>query len=510
MMQEQVRNELLRRIDGRFLLDDPQPATTLCLAEELAQPLSLVSRVARAFSPEEQRTGVDLAVASDPTPKTLSLAWNALRPRGSLYTEWRSTPLRSWEEIASDLRRAGFDDVACYWPRPDPSLTPAFVWFPLEAKQPLEFYRTRRTATRNPVRVAGRAVRRVQWMVRARRPVCAVARKPAGSGPTVGVGDGDSMIETIRKSWSGWRLGPAPRQIFRLLQAAPGRSSGKVLAFLFAEGDEVPRAVIKMARTADATAGLQREAEILRLLEARPGGLPGIPRILLSRPQGIVETVLPGLPLYAYLGRRSYSALTAKAASWLAELAGPDDGTRRDSTGLVDQILAEFVSRFESVLDPGFLRELQNSLAELPPLRPVCEQRDFSPWNVLLTRDGSLSVLDWESSAVSGLPGLDLVYFHAYLALYFDRALHNGRHRESFRRSLDPTSLTGSASEASLAWYAQRLSIPKDAIRPLRLLAWVLHSRSEYRHLAEDSGGSPERQRLRQSFFLDLLEEEMR
>jgi len=508
-MREDTRNRLLRRIDWRFLLDDPKPESTLCLSDELAEPLERITRVVRPSSPEDQRAGVDLAVAEDPTEEDLALARSALRPGGSLYTEWRSMRARGREEVASQLRRAGFEDVACFWPRPDPARAPATAWFPLEAPEPLDYYRTRRRTTRNPVRVAGRAARRVQWMLRARSPVCAVARKPAGPGSLPGAAAGDSTIETIRKSWSGWRLGPAPRRILRLLQAAPGRSSGKVLAFLFAEGDDAPRAVMKMARTAEADEGVRREAEVLRHLEGRPGGMAGVPRILLSPPEGIVETALSGLPLSAFLDRRSYAALAEKAAAWLADLAGPDDGARRESSGFVEEILAGFASRFGTVLDPGVLREIERLLQGLPPLRPVCEQRDFSPWNVLLTPDGRLSVLDWESSVTSGLPALDLIYFLAYLALYFDRALRNGRHRESFRRTLDPTTLTGGAAQASLALYAERVSIPPVALRPLRVLAWLLHSRSEYRHLSEDCGGTPDPERLRRSFFLDLLREEM-
>lgn len=509
-MREEARNRLLRRIDWRFLLPNPGPRSSLCLSEDLVEPLRLISRVARATASGEERAGFELAVASDPSPKTLDTAWAALRTRGFVYTEWRGPLPGGWKAAASRLRLAGFEDVACFWARPDPSRIPATVWIPLEAREPLDYYRTHRRGTRNPVRLAGRAVRRIQWMVRPRRPVCAVARKPAPSGSLPRSEEGESLIETIREKWSDWGLGPAPRRIFRLLQAMPGRSSGKVLAFLFAEGDAAPRLVVKMARTPESAAGLRREAEALRSLEGRPGGVAGVPRILLFRPKGIlVETALPGLPLSAFLSRRSYPELAAKAASWLADLAGPDDGSREPCGGFVDRVLADFVSHFGSALDPGFLRDTEQLLAELPPLRRIFEQRDFSPWNVLLAPDGTLSVLDWESSELHGLPGLDLIYFVTYLAFYFDRALRNGRHRESFRRSLDPTTLTGGVAKRCLAWYCEKTNLPKEALRPLRLLAWLLHSRSEYRHLVEDAGGSPDALRLRQSFFLDLLREEL-
>ncbi|MGE5278180.1 MAG: phosphotransferase family protein, partial [Acidobacteriota bacterium] len=455
------------------------------------EPLRLICPVTSTAS-GERRSGFDLAVASDPSRETLEAAWSALASRGSLYTEWRGSLSGGWRAAAAKLRLAGFEDVECFWARPDPSRAPATVWIPLEAREPFDYYRTRRRGTRNPVRLAGRAVRRIQWMLRPRRPVCAAARKPAPPGSPRSE-EGESWIETIRNAWSDWGLGPAPRRIFRLLQAMPGRSSGKVLAFLFADGDAAPRLVVKMARTAESAAGLRREGEVLRALERRAGGVAGVPRILLSRPDGIlVETALPGLPLSSFLSRRSYRELAEKATSWLADFAGPDDGSREPCGGFVDRVLADFVSHFGSALDPGVLRGAEQLLAKLPPLRRVCEQRDFSPWNILLVPDGTLSVLDWESSELHGLPGLDLIYFLTYLALYFDHSLRSGRHRESYRRSLEPSSLTGSAAKSCLARYCDRTSLPGDTLRPLRVLAWLLHSRSEYRHLTEDAGGPPD------------------
>jgi aminoglycoside phosphotransferase (APT) family kinase protein len=35
------------------------------------------------------------------------------------------------------------------------------------------------------------------------------------------------------------------------------------------------------------------------------------------------------------------------------------------------------------------------------------EQRDFGPWNLLVTPAGQIAVLDWESAEVDGLPALD-------------------------------------------------------------------------------------------------------
>jgi hypothetical protein len=44
----------------------------------------------------------------------------------------------------------------------------------------------------------------------------------------------------------------------------------------------------------------------------------------------------------------------------------------------------------------------------------------------------------------------------------------------------------------------------------LRLLCWMLHSRSEYGRFVADAGGVPQPSQLRRSLFLGLWEEELR
>jgi hypothetical protein len=172
-MRENERNRLLRRIDWRFLLPEPAPRASLALSDELAEPLAMISRVSR--TPGENDACVELAAAVDPSPGDLAAAWSSLRPRGSFYTEWREPMPGGWRAVVRKLRAAGFEEVACFWPRPDPARAPATAWLPLESRAPLDYYRTRRKSTRSPWRLAGRAVRRVQWLLRPRRPVCAIA-----------------------------------------------------------------------------------------------------------------------------------------------------------------------------------------------------------------------------------------------------------------------------------------------------------------------------------------------
>jgi hypothetical protein len=170
--------------------------------------------------------------------------------------------------------------------------------------------------------------------------------------------------------------------------------------------------------------------------------------------------------------------------------------------------IQRFEAQFAAVLDPTTPREIRQLVATIPPLIPVCEQRDFAPWNLTLG-GGELGVLDWESATLCGLPFLDLVYFLSYVAFAVDGADSVARRRECYRNSLDPAHPIGAATAAAVTEYARRLGLAPDGLPALRALTWIIHARSDYEHLSADAGGVPPADALRGSLFLNLLQEEL-
>ena len=118
------------------------------------------------------------------------------------------------------------------------------------------------------------------------------------------------------------------------------------------------------------------------------------------------------------------------------------------------------------------------------------------------------ALLDWESAEPSGLPLLDLVYFLANSAFVLSGALESGRTREVYRAMLDATSPEGKVAFACIGEYRDRLGIVEAAIAPLRLLCWLVHSRSERFHLELD-GRADDESSIREAVFLGLLDEEL-
>jgi hypothetical protein len=244
--------------------------------------------------------------------------------------------------------------------------------------------------------------------------------------------------------------------------------------------------------------------------------VPGVPRFLFRRDIDSVpllgETALEGRPLQSLLTSRNLASWSIKVTDWLAALAHgptpcPADHWRR---AIVEPVLSEFVERFGSVVDPGLLREGEAMVRGIGSLPPVPEQRDFGPWNLLVSPTGELAVLDWESAEVEGLPALDLLYYLAHASFNIDRATDRESRVKSYRRSLDPSTLTGAVRRHCLARYVETLGIEPACLGPLRALVWLIHAPSEFRHAAADAGGPPPPDVLERSLFLALWQQEVR
>jgi hypothetical protein len=525
---EALLNQVLRRADWRFLLGNSKIRKSVCYDDGLlARALELISDA--TIDPRTNPIGTcDLAVAVNPTPLTLRSALSALQAGGCCYTEWYKPRIAGYRQVQRVLESAGFESVTCYWAWPWPSRWPARFWVPLQSRGSFQHFAASRPQPRHALRRLGSPILRIAWRLSMRlglaAPVCAVARKPEGahvSAEAVG-----SRLRTqvepwffpmIRDRWSEWRLGDKPGRLSWLLLTGGPRTINKIVGLVFAEPDSRPRIAAKMPRVADSLEMLRKEAGILRSLnQMRPEGLPGVPRILFwhehNNQMVLGETALTGTPILYLLRRHNYRDFAFKGTRWLSEMAGQSRSTSRAAWWhrLVESVLEDFSTSFGMIVDPRMLEETRDALGSLGNLPLVCEQRDFSPWNVLLAPENKLVVLDWESAELHGLPGLDLWYFLTHLAIFLEDAIPAGRVHTAYRKLLDPSTFTGSVAAECVAYYAQRVGISIEDFSRLRMLVWLVHSRSEYMHFTADAGGRPAPEKLRRSIFFQLWEEEVR
>jgi len=503
-LPEAKRNHLLRRSDWRYLLPDAAPELALCLGgTELWACCEVIAR--EVHDAPKKGVRYDLVVAENPGRRELRRMAAAMSSTGACYTEWTRVAPLGPERLGSRLSAAGFHDVTTY--RPWPSLSPSRAWVPTHGSAARHHWRgvTRSTRVRRE-KMRG-LVGALLAPLGAHRRLCAVALGAEAKRLPQLV-----SVARERGAWPSDSIEPG-----ELLLLTPGdRVVGKVVALAFHRAD-APALAIKTARTRDSGRGLHREAELLEVVAGlHPRGMPGVPRLhfldaLLGRPI-LGETALSGVPLAATLTERNYQRVAERVTDWLITLAEPAATQPPEATweSLVSPALERFTSEFASVVDESQLVRTREILGGLGALPVVCEQRDFSPWNVFEgDGGGGIVVLDWESGEPRGLPALDLIYFATHSAYYLKRAWNTGRYVEAHRAAWSRKTALGRANHACVTRYLTHFDLDPELLRPLRLFAWMLHSHSDFVHLRADAGGAPDDAALQGSRFLRLFRAEL-
>ncbi|HET8814096.1 MAG TPA: glycosyltransferase [Solirubrobacterales bacterium] len=412
--------------------------------------------------------------------------WRFLSPGAELLARWRLPRPGGARRAKRRFEKLGYADVRVYWAGPLPHRLPRF-WLPLDSPEAVEYL----LDSRRSRSVAGIVLR---WLWRLASaagllaPLYVVGRCRNGSDP-------DDL--------------PLAPSVPLLLLTTGHRSINKAVALAFEQGER-PTKAVKFARVPEAEPGLEREAAVLgRLREERPE-LTGIPRLLgEGRRAGhlaVVSEAIEGRSLLDTLQPDNFEVIAMRVTRALVELAAD---RRTHNPSVVDRALGRFSRDFGSVVDPGYFDQAKALLAGLGDLPSAVEHRDCSPWNILITLSGEPILLDWESAEPEGLPGMDLVYFLANCAFVLDGAIESDRTRETYARLLDPATVHGRVAARAIGEYTSALGISNDDFRRLRLLCWVVHSRSDYRHLQLESRGEPAPEALRESMFLGLIEEEL-
>ena len=409
-------------LDWRFLLPDARlgrisvlgtpPASRRLMLEALARE---AAEVAKDPIPGSKLDG---AVVFGLDPDELARARAAVADDGWVYVE--TAPGRRERRpggIRSTLERAGFSGVRLHWHWP--SFAAADEILPLEAPAGLAgaFTRRRRSGLRAAFYRTMAAVGRMGMLALFAPHVSAVAT--AGSPRPSLVASGLAEHGTV--------LGRRDRQPERdtdISYLTPRYGTSRNVIALVRTGGLAPIiAVAKLPRDGDVSS-LRREAAALRLLEQHAPSVEHVPRLLgvVDAPgRGmLLETAVDGrvIDRRDLLSRRE--EWVERVATWTAALASLPSSVAAPALGagireaiatlerhaLGEPELGGSVARCRALLSPLMDAELPASL----------EHGDLAVPNLLVTRTGSLGVVDWELAGPSRFPLHDLAFFLTHLA----------------------------------------------------------------------------------------------
>lgn len=536
LITQQKRNEgpaeiVITRADWRFLLPNPDPGNALCLVDgTLAKTVQLFSETTLYSGIDARHSDYDLAVLRNPGDSELRYAQSVLKPGAACYAEWDVNALFTPGSITKKLTDAGFDTVDQYMPKPDPDKAPPGIWIPLESYGAVNYLLNSYYKSQPALRYAGKMIFRVLWSIapglfirfpwlissgHRRFKVCSIARKPEIEGTeseTNKYKNGLMEISRLLPDENGSARSPKLRTM--IISGGMNRLN-KVILLVFGGDALLPSYVLKIPRTDDSESALRNEAITLQALMRDCSMTKGIPRVLYADHRlgffSVGETYIDGRVLGEVLDRKNLPGLAKKLTDWLILLA------RKTAVPPPEDWRGSHVSSLAKAIDAAMPNSTCGKLVgkaidtlsglEIPTL--VCEHRDFAPWNILVTEDRQFGVLDWESSRLNGMPGLDLIYLLTYLCFYVEEAWTNEKALGCYKKMLDSNTNLGRVWNDCFNFYADVLGLSPQSAKSLRILTWITHLASVCGSMQNEKALSGDVHHGNRSLFLSLIQYEI-
>lgn len=261
-------------------------------------------------------------------------------------------------------------------------------------------------------------------------------------------------------------------------------SSRKLLFFLFEGDNPSPRYLVKMVRDATFNARLENEARALTLLQALTFSRDySLPQVVFAGHAGglalVGQTIIEGTPFLQRTTLRADCPLAGAAIDWLTALgaatADPRPVTPVAAAGVLETLFARFQAIYalpaaERDFLAGQIARLGEAAGDFPL---VFQHGDPGPWNMLVTPDGRVALLDWESAEPRGVPLWDLFYFLRSYAVNAARAEGFADRETGLARYLFAESALGHLVVEVTRAYCAQVQVPTQLIEPLYYTCWM-------------------------------------
>ena len=279
---------------------------------------------------------------------------------------------------------------------------------------------------------------------------------------------------------------------FSYVLVTKGSEPGSKLVFLaFPAGESAPRIAVKLPRSKSSNANVQMEYRNLKTVVpfGRHGRIVTPIPLVCGTENGwvwLAESVVDGIEL----GRDALSApelAVNPVVDWLIHLGLSTPGLPSPSPDAED--LPELLKRADQYVTIEEERRVLDRaveplyLLDSQALPRVFEQRDMGPWNLLLASDGTIGVVDWESSRTGGFPAWDLFYFLAHCGFMIDRPTEPKERVKSFENTFWGRSGFANTAHTALRRYIRGMGLREDWLGPLSAACWLHHTLSEVTRL---------------------------
>lgn len=286
----------------------------------------------------------------------------------------------------------------------------------------------------------------------------------------------------IDQHWHALTDGERPPGRLSFLLLTKGQDPvGKIVFLTFVAGEALPRFVVKLGRLTLHNDAIQAEYRALQLVSAHGcHGRVRTPKPLLCWEHDgrlcLLQSVLDGPDLWRANSRARSLAFLDPIVDWLIHLAHMTRGPRaQQSAETFTELIHRVAGHVRSEPEHAMLEEITRRLDRRPvdPAPQIVEHGDMGTWNVTVARDGTIGILDWESSRDDGFPVVDLFYFLAYYGFMVDAALASADRLQSFVETFFGHGTFARVATSVVHRYTDALGLSRGWLGALFVACWL-------------------------------------
>jgi aminoglycoside phosphotransferase (APT) family kinase protein len=284
-------------------------------------------------------------------------------------------------------------------------------------------------------------------------------------------------------------------------------ASNKAIFVVFQAGQDNPSFVIKMARTPESNDRLVNEQEALSALQQESlDGIVGAPRPIFTGVSSdlrfLCETAVRGTPLRSRTTGLIDLPRVHVVVDRLTELGAASAKPSMAPPADVAEDLRALFDRFVEFYRPSrrtsaFLERQIDRIRVAEGLPLVFQHGDAGTWNVLVTEEGGVGLLDWEAANPHGIPLWDLFYFLRSVGVTISRTSGERSSLRAFEHQFLGVTDLSTVLTAATRKYCGATGVSSDLVEPLFHLCWM------HRAVKQASRLSPVR--LRWGHYVRLL-----
>lgn len=274
-------------------------------------------------------------------------------------------------------------------------------------------------------------------------------------------------------------------------------NANKNIFYLFDAKGEKAKAVVKMTRAPELNKRLENEYRVLAKLHQNSFVAKGTypEPLFFGTHAGLA--VLGQMAVYGEPFRSRTKAtidcpIANDALNWIVQLGIASVNTVAATSVEVEAALTKLYRRFAEIyplsnLEADFLSDQIKMISRVTRKFPLVFQHgDPGTWNMLVSPENRVIVIDWEAGEPEGLPLWDLFYFLRTYGSWMSRAQSKKNPLQSFSQNFLEPSPLHALLLTTLKRYCDGVGLAADLISPLFYTCWMHRALKESTRLQKD------------------------